>query len=363
MKKILSGLILLLCCPYGFAANGDGVCFNSDGATHMSNLSFGPLTVAAANNHSGYNIFEALSNTTGTYPVRCHCDDTHGGPGQQTAFFPIFYTGDAAPGLVLERTINGLNYYALNDYLSVGVTIFIINNQYAAIPFEHLSNQSTSPQHTCGAGNNGSTVNLDSGRSAKLSFYVRHSITGTVTIPTTEVAWLYAGMSDHFPKTTPVSKVTIRGQLTAPQNCELTPNQSIDVDFQKINSGEFSSTAGSIIAERKIKTEVTVSCTGMEDVRSTEVVSASMIAANRSADATMIVTSNPDVGIKIFDKNDRPVNVDGGNLPADMGAISRLGKTDGSVTFYSAPASLTGAKPAPDNGFTATATLVIEFTN
>ncbi|MCV5332159.1 fimbrial protein, partial [Escherichia coli] len=101
MKKILSGLILLLCCPYGFAANGDGVCFNSDGATHMSNLSFGPLTVAAANNHSGYNIFEALSNTTGTYPVRCHCDDTHGGPGQQTAFFPIFYTGDAAPGLVL----------------------------------------------------------------------------------------------------------------------------------------------------------------------------------------------------------------------------------------------------------------------
>ncbi|EFA2467469.1 fimbrial protein, partial [Escherichia coli] len=44
MKKILSGLILLLCCPYGFAANGDG-------ATHMSNLSFGPLTVAAANNH------------------------------------------------------------------------------------------------------------------------------------------------------------------------------------------------------------------------------------------------------------------------------------------------------------------------
>ncbi|MCV5366663.1 fimbrial protein, partial [Escherichia coli] len=78
--------------------------------------------------------------------------------GQQTAFFPIFYTGDAAPGLVLERTLNGLNYYALNDYLSVGVTIFIINNRYAAIPFEHLSNQSISPQHTCGAGNNGSTV-------------------------------------------------------------------------------------------------------------------------------------------------------------------------------------------------------------
>lgn len=363
MKKLLSGLVLLFFSQYCFAINGDGVCSNSDGSTHMSNLSFGPLTVAAANNHSGYNIFEALTNTTGTYPVRCHCDDTHGGSGQQTAFFPIFYIGDAAPGMVLDRNLNGLNYYVLNDYLSVGVEVFIIHSQYAAIPFDHLSNESTSPQHTCGAGNNGSTINLDSGRSAKLSFYVRHSITGTVTIPTTDVAWLYAGMSDHFPRTTPVSKVTIHGQLTAPQNCELTPNQTIDVDFHKINSSEFSSTAGTIIAGRKIKTEVQVSCTGMEDMSATENVSASMVAADRSADATMIVTSNPDVGIKIFDKNDRPVNVDGGNLPADMSAIDRAGKTDGSVTFYSAPASLTGAKPAPDNGFTATATLIIEFTN
>ncbi len=106
MKKILSGLILLLCCPYGFAANGDGVCFNSDGATHMSNLSFGPLTVAAANNHSGY-IFRGTEQHDWTYPVRCHCDDTHGGPGQQTAFFPIFYTGDAAPGLCLSALLMG----------------------------------------------------------------------------------------------------------------------------------------------------------------------------------------------------------------------------------------------------------------
>ncbi|EBX6018194.1 fimbrial protein [Salmonella enterica subsp. enterica serovar Portland] len=363
MKKLLSGLLLLLCSQSCFAINGDGVCVNRDSGIHMLNLTFGPLTVAAANNHAGYNIFEALTNTTATYPVRCHCDDTHGGPNQQTAFYPIFYTGDPAPGLVLDRNFNGLNYYVLNDYLSVGVEVFIINNQYAAIPFEHLSNQSTNPQHTCGAGDNGSTVNLDSGRSAKLSFYVRHSITGTVTIPTTEVAWLYAGMSDHFPKTTPVSKVTINGQLTAPQNCELTPNQIIDVDFQKINSSEFSPTAGTIISGRKIKTEVKVSCTGMQDVRTTETVSASMVAADRSADATMIATSNPDVGIKIFDKNDRPVSVDGGNLPADMSSIDRTGKTDGSVTFYSAPASLTGTKPAPDNGFTATATLIIEFTN
>lgn len=107
MKKILSGLILLLCCPYGFAANGDGVCFNSDGATHMSNLSFGPLTVAAANNHSGYNIFEALSNTTGTYPVRCHCDDTHGGPGQQTAFFLSSTRGMPHRGLCLSALLMG----------------------------------------------------------------------------------------------------------------------------------------------------------------------------------------------------------------------------------------------------------------
>ncbi|MDU2940654.1 MAG: fimbrial protein [Enterobacteriaceae bacterium] len=363
MKRIFPGLMLLFFNSLCWAA-GDGICHNADGDTNVLNLSFGVVNVSAANNQAGYTVKDALTNTLYTYPVRCHCDNQHGdNQPAGKSFYPIYYTGDPAPGLIEDRKVDGLQYYALNDYLSVGVKVFIINNSYAAIPFEHLSNQSTSPEHSCDAGEWGHQIELDSGRSAKLSFYLRHSITGTVTVPRTEVAWLYAGINDYFARTKPVSKVTIAGTLIAPQNCEMTPGQRIDVDLGKINAGDFPSTPGGMVTGKKVRTDVKVSCTGMQDVRTTELVHASMVATGRSADATMITTTNADVGIKIYDKNGRPVSVDGGALAADMDPIDRLGTTDGNVTFYSVPASMTGNRPTPGETFTADATLIIEFTN
>ncbi|GCH47800.1 fimbrial protein [Escherichia coli] len=74
----------------------------------------------------------------------------------------------------------------------------------------------------------------------------------------------------------------------------------------------------------------------------------------------MVVTSNPNVGIKIYDKNNKEINVNGGELPTDMGKSNVFGEKAGSVTFSAAPASLTGARPALGT-FTATATITIEI--
>jgi len=74
----------------------------------------------------------------------------------------------------------------------------------------------------------------------------------------------------------------------------------------------------------------------------------------------MVVTSNPNVWIKIYDKNNKEINVNGGELPTDMGKSNVFGEKAGSVTFSAAPASLTGARPAPGT-FTATATITIEI--
>ncbi len=359
MKRIFPGLMLLFFNSLCWAA-GDGICHNYGSDTNVINLSFGTVNVSAANNQAGYTITDALTNQVPEYTVRCHCDRER---PNNSGFYAIYYTGDPAPGLIEDRIIDGLQYYKLNEYLSVGVKVFIINNKFANIPFEHLSNQSPDPEHTCDSGDFGSRVNLDSGRAAKLSFYLRHSITGTVTVPRTEVAWLYAGIDDYFVRTKPVSKVTIAGTLIAPQNCEMTPGQRIDVDLGKINAGDFPSTPGGMVTGKKVRTDVKVSCTGMQDVRTTELVHASMVATGRSADATMITTTNADVGIKIYDKNGRPVSVDGGALAADMDPIDRSGATDGNVTFYSVPASMTGNRPTPGETFTADATLIIEFTN
>ncbi|HCS1472741.1 TPA: fimbrial protein, partial [Shigella flexneri] len=52
--------------------------------------------------------------------------------------------------------------------------------------------------------------------------------------------------------------------------------------------------------------------------------------------------------------------VNGGELPTDMDKSTVYGEKSGSVTFSAAPASLTGARPAPGQ-FTATATITVEI--
>ncbi|WP_250148742.1 fimbrial protein, partial [Escherichia coli] len=60
------------------------------------------------------------------------------------------------------------------------------------------------------------------------------------------------------------------------------------------------------------------------------------------------------------DKNNKEIKVNGGELPTDMGKSTVYGEKSGSVTFSAAPASLTGARPAPGQ-FTATATITVEI--
>ena len=80
-----------------------------------------------------------------------------------------------------------------------------------------------------------------------------------------------------------------------------------------------------------------------------------------ASDNSMIATDNEDVGIKVYDKYNREVNTNGGALEAETTKIPDImGDTLGTLTFSSAPASATGARPKPGQ-FNATATLTIEI--
>ncbi|MGU4351693.1 fimbrial protein, partial [Escherichia coli] len=92
----------------------------------------------------------------------------------------------------------------------------------------------------------------------------------------------------------------------------------------------------------------------------TDDISTSFYATEPNTDNSMVVTSNSNVGIKIYDKNNKEIKVNGGELPTDMGKSTVYGEKSGSVTFSAAPASLTGARPAPGQ-FTATATITVEI--
>ena len=86
----------------------------------------------------------AEATASDSYQVNCSCDSKH---RLNKGFSAIYYTADPTGGLVFDKKIGEVSYYNLNEYLDVGVKIFIKNVGYTAIPFEHVSNRSTA-SHT-----------------------------------------------------------------------------------------------------------------------------------------------------------------------------------------------------------------------
>ncbi|MER3171395.1 fimbrial protein [Salmonella enterica subsp. enterica serovar Chester] len=338
-------------------AETSGTCATTTGM-HTLSLNF-PLTeINAQNNVSGTTLMDIANATSSdSYSIKCECDTSH----RNGTFHEIFYTADPAPGMVYDQTINGLSFYYLNEYVDVGTKIYVLNAGYTGVPFEHVSNQTTTTNHTChGSSSSAVSINLQTGTDAQLSFHIKKSLNGSVVIPATDVAILYANISSGSTRGDIIAKVRISGSLRAPQSCTI-GEQDIVFNFDTIPASEFSSTVGQAITSRKMTKTVDVVCTGMGDER-TQGVDISFLATESDSDNTMVMTSNDDVGIKIYNKNNAEINVNNGILPTDMEKTSVLGRKTGSVTFSAAPASLTGARPEP-GPFTATATLTIEFTN
>lgn len=351
-----AGLVLVNL-PLGYAATA-GTCASTTG-THVLNLSFPQTKINAQNNVAGKTLIDVANATASdSYKIKCECDVAH----RTGAFHEIYYTADPAPGMTYDTNRSGLAFYYLNEYVDVASKIYVLNAGYTGVPFEHVSNQSVTKNHTCnGTMSSASTIELQTGTDASLSFYIKRSINGTVIIPATDIAILYAGISNDTPRGDVIAKVRISGSLSAPQSCTINADQAIDINFDTIPASDFSSTIGQAITSRKITKTVDVECTGLGDDR-TQGVDVSFTGTERSTDDSMVATSNEDVGIKVYNKNGTEINVNNGVLPTDMGSTSILGHKNGSVTFSAAPASLTGSRPKPGT-FTASATLTIEFTN
>lgn len=352
MKSLYIAGLLILASPTAFAEVA-GTCTTISG-THVLNLNFPQTSISAKDNVPGKTMVDiAEATASDSYQVNCSCDSKH---RLNKGFSAIYYTADPTGGLVFDKKIGEVSYYNLNEYLDVGVKIFIKNVGYTAIPFEHVSNRSTA-SHTCGSSND---ITLDTGTSSMLSFYIRKSITGLVTIPLTDVALVYGGISNDLPRGEAIAKVRIKGSIIASQQCEINDGQVINIDFGQIPASEFSATPGTSITSKKIEKTVTVSCSGLDR---SQKVNADFNATAASADNTMVSTSNNNVGIKIYDTNGDPVMVNGGALKTEMGSTSIIGgKSNGTITFSAAPASATGARPTPGT-FNADATITLEFSN
>ncbi len=342
-------IVSLLMTAPSFAAP-KGIC-TADNGTFHSSLDFTGYTITAAQNTAGTTFNTVITNGA-SYPGHCHCDT-----GTIGEFPYIYYTAKINEALASSGAHSGLNYYNLNPNLDVGMAIDILGVGFVNAPFEYKPNK-PGQLYKCSRTD---PLTISSGAKAQVYFYIKKTFVGKVTIPLTLIVKLYGTISDDTPVdySQAMADVYIHGDITAPGSCNINGIQVINFDFKDIPASYFSSTKGTPVMTHKITKTVTIECQNMGPA-STNDISTSFYATEPNSDNSMVVTSNPDVGVKIYNKNDTEININGGELPTDMGETNYLGKKTGSVTFSAAPASLTGARPAPGQ-FNATATISFEI--
>ncbi|MGX9738511.1 fimbrial protein [Pseudocitrobacter corydidari] len=343
-------VIFFFCCAA--RAEPTGYCV-AIGGTHHNYLSFAGKHISYMQNNAGQS-FSTQVNNGDSYEATCYCL-TDG----NSAWLHTYFTAKPNPALMETGNRNGVNYYYINEYLDVGLSINILGVGYVNVPFNYVANVPAQGSYPYCVNGVEPTTRFVSGSDATIYFYIKQPFIGVQTIPPTMLARLYATITANDPLySEPVTDVYIGGDITAPQSCELNSGQVITFDFKSIAAAEFSSTVGTVLTGRKIKQTVSVQCTGMSSGQNVDV---SLHATPVGSNTTMIKTSNTDVGIKVFDVFDNVVDVNGGRMATNTSEVSS-GKTNGDLIFSAAPASATGVKPQPGK-FDATATLTVEIKN
>lgn len=254
---------------------------------------------------------------------------------------------------------NGYTYFTLNNNLSIATSILVLGRDYIPVPFSAEPNVMSHSSYCYAPGEEGSEPTLNTGSKIKISFLINKPFIGRVSVPGTIVADLYGGLdaASSTSSTEKMAEIKIAGDIVVPQNCEIAPGQTLEIDFGKIPAPEFSATKGTAVTSHKVKKTIQVQCTGMLDEN---IVYSTFHGDPVDADATMMkVNGNDDVGIVVYDKWDRQVSVNGGRMDMDRGENNN-GAENNSLTFSAAPASATGAQPKPGT-FEAYATVTLEI--
>lgn len=359
MKFATKHFVFLIILFFSAASQGavpsDGICHSVNGS-YIYNLNINGQQIPADKNKAGTEMRDLLElSAPGSYNVRCDCLTRY-----TTTFREIYFTSRSP--LTLQTTRNNYTYYTLNDNLSVATSIHILgHNNYFPVPFTAQPNRVISGMYCYATGEEGDQATLVTGSKIKLSFLVNKPFIGKISVPATVVADLYGGIdvTSSSNSTSKLAEVRIAGDIVVPQNCEIAPGQSLEVDFGEIPATDFSTVPGTAATSHKVTKTILVQCTGMTDEN---IVYSTFHADPVDSSATMMkVTGNDDVGIVIYDKADRVVNVNGGKMDMDRGK-NNGGAENNTLTFSAAPASATGVRPQPGT-FEAYATITLEIRN
>jgi type 1 fimbria pilin len=255
-KMMIGGLLCVgMLTSTSVLAARSGQCF-ATGGSHHSTLPFYGERISVTQNKAGATVNYQTSNSD-KYAGTCEC--TTGTMGTKNN---LYYTAEINEALTESATRSGVHYYGLDEYLDVGLSIEVYGRGYINAPFASKPNYPPGEYH-CDTLAKG--IQFDSGSSATIYFYIKEPFIGTVHIPTTLIARLYAAVDANtsLDQSQPLADVYIAGDITAPQECTINGGATIEVNFGKIPASEFSTTAGTAITSRKIPITASVNCTGM----------------------------------------------------------------------------------------------------
>lgn len=232
----LAGSVLTFLCQTAAA----GPCYPSNGAPQFSFSFNKEYNNSAESPAAGTVLTNAYSWDLGrSYEALCFCQ------GESVLNGPTFFTTFSSLPLGENRLVNGANlqFYRLNDYVQVGVEVYVAGNveRYLPTPWYRTSNQLTDAR-PCNSEGMAPVNNYETGSKGRLHLLISRRFVGTITVPRTTLLSMY-GSKQHSesPPFLPMVELSMSLSVTVPQNCTLAEGQPRTFDFGTLSPADVAS--------------------------------------------------------------------------------------------------------------------------
>lgn len=315
----------------------------AQGGPHAYNFMFSK-TIADVNQTAANTIVDgAYEWSSGHYSGKC--DSSQSG----TAYFK----GEMSGSLPFDKTVDGISYYALNDYLSAAVEIGVWDSgnkymRYLWIPFSDVSNNSNEVRTKFGG-------SWGTGSEGKLNLLLRKKITANVIINTQPIAYLYGTMNKGSYGQEAIAIVSIGGELIVPQECVINEGTDITIDLKDIWASDFKAIGQKPDKFTPQKAKIDIECTNMDVAAQLEL---RFEATPASAFTDAIASNKSDIGVVLLNKDGAVVPPNSGNIPFAL--IDDNMKQSASVEISAYPVRLGATFPAVGD-FEAIATIRMTY--
>ncbi|CAI1725254.1 fimbrial-like adhesin [Serratia fonticola] len=329
-----------------YSLHANAASCEAEGATVTSVFDMSEILVSDINkNKPGTNLGLAKTLNGGIVQsgVICKCTGT----------YDRLYATLVGPSKPITTTISGIPYYEVNDYISVGSSIYSAQTgTWFSVPNINVSNYPSGYPLSCDH-----TIHAFGGThsfgQARIYLYIKKAFVGHIQIPPTVIASVYLGTeADGVVGSRAIVDYAVTGGITVPQNCNINAGNIIELNFGNVSSGAFRTAGRRAEGVNPLVRNIGIQCNNIAaKANLTLRLQADKVSGNA------VVSDNKDVGFIVTDGSNRELTPNDINsvIPFILGDDARA-----NVTIKAYPASITGNKPT-EGVVTSLAYLRVDF--